>query len=85
MKCKLAAVLLSAVALVGCSKLTKENYDMLEMGMTQQEVEAVLGSADNCGKTLGTLACVWGDEDAKHVKVVFMGDKAITFTYEGLK
>ena len=85
MKRNLAMVLLGAFALTGCSKLTKENYDMLEMGMTQEEVETILGSADNCGKTLGTLACVWGNEEAKHVKVVFMGDKAVTFTYDGLK
>ena len=55
------------------------------MGMSQDEVEAILGSADNCGKTMGTMACTWGNEDSKHVKIVFMGDKAVTFTYDGLK
>ena len=85
MKAKLIAVVCGALALSACSKLTKENYDKLEMGMSQEEVEAVIGSADNCGKTMGTLACTWGDENAKHVKIVFMGDKAITFNYEGLE
>ncbi len=55
------------------------------MGMSQKEVEAILGSADNCGKTLGTVACTWGNEEAKHVKIVFMGNKAVTFNYEGLE
>ena len=55
------------------------------MGMSQAEVEAILGSADNCGKTMGTMACACGNEDSKHVKIVFMGDKAVTFTYDGLK
>ena len=55
------------------------------MGMSQDEVEAILGSADNCGKTMGSMACTWGNEDSKHVKIVFMGDKAVTFTYDGLK
>jgi len=41
------------------------------MGMSQDEVEAILGSADNCGKTMGTMACTWGNEDSKHVKIVF--------------
>ena len=59
-----------ALALTACSKLTKENYDKLEMGMSQDEVEAILGSADNCGKTMGTMACTWGNEDSKHVKIV---------------
>ncbi|WP_338517180.1 DUF3862 domain-containing protein [Alteromonas gracilis] len=85
MKAKLIAVVCGALALSACSKLTKENYDKLEMGMSQEEVEAVIGSADNCGKTMGTLACTWGDENAKHVKIVFMGDKAITFNYDGLE
>ncbi len=85
MKVKLALIALGALALTGCSKLTKENYDKLEMGMTQDEVESILGSADNCGKTMGTTAWTWGSEDEKHVKIVFMGDKAVTFTYDGLK
>jgi len=85
MKTKLALLALGALALAGCSKLTKENYDKLEMGMTQDEVEEILGSADNCGKTMGTMACTWGSEDSKFVKIMFMGDKAVTFTYDGLK
>ena len=85
MKTKIIAIMFGALALTACSKLTKENYDKLEMGMTQEEVEAVLGSADNCGKTMATLACTWGDEEAKHIKIVFMGDKAVTFNYDGLE
>ena len=85
MKVKLLIALCGALALSGCSKLNKENYDKLEMGMSQKEVEAILGSADNCGKPLGTLACTWGNEEAKHVKIVFMGNKAVTFNYEGLE
>jgi hypothetical protein len=85
MKVKLLAVLFGALALTACSKLNKENYDKLEMGMSQKEVESIIGNADNCGKTLGTLACTWGSEDAKHIKIVFMGDKAVTFNYDGLE
>ncbi|MEW9798223.1 DUF3862 domain-containing protein [Alteromonas sp. CYL-A6] len=76
-----AAVLL----LAGCSKLNIENYEKLEAGMSQAEVEAIIGSADNCSKTLGTLACIWGDEKATHIKIGFIGDKAVTFSYEGLE
>lgn len=85
MKAKMLAVIFGALALTACSKLTKENYDKLEMGMSLKEVSAVLGSADDCGKTMGTEACVWGDEEAKHIKIVFMADKAVTFSYEGLE
>ncbi len=81
---KLIAILMSATALTACSKLTKANYDELKMGMTQSEVESILGSADHCGKTLGATSCTWGDEEAKYVKIVFMGDKAATFSYDRL-
>ena len=80
MKAKLIAVVCGALALSACSKLTKENYDKLEMGMSQEEVEAVIGSADNCGKTMGTLACTWGDENAKHVKIVLWAIKPLPLT-----
>lgn len=85
MKAKILAVMFSALALTACSKLTKENYDKLEMGMSLEEVSAVLGSADNCSEAIGTQSCIWGKEDAKHISIVFMGDKAITFSYEGLE
>ena len=35
----------SAMLLVGCSKLTKENYDKVKIGMTKDQVSEVLGSA----------------------------------------
>lgn len=70
--------------LSGCSKLTQENYDKLEMGMSQSEVEDVLGSAERCSRSLGTQSCIWGDEKAKHIKVMFMNNKAVTFAYEGI-
>ncbi len=70
--------------LAGCSKLTQENYDKLEMGMSQAEVEDVLGSAERCSRSLGTQSCMWGDEEDKHIKVMFMNNKAVTFSYEGI-
>lgn len=70
--------------LAACSKLTKENYDKLEVGMSQKEVNAIIGSSDNCSTTLGTLSCVWGDEQGKHIKVRFIADAAVTFSNNGL-
>ncbi|QJR79542.1 DUF3862 domain-containing protein [Alteromonas pelagimontana] len=84
MKCKVLGCVLMALLVTACSKVSKENYEKLDAGMTQQQVEDVLGSADNCKKTLGTLSCVWGQESEKHIKVMFMADKAVTFSYEGL-
>ncbi|WP_420935725.1 DUF3862 domain-containing protein [Alteromonas sp. A081] len=85
MKLKTSALIIGMLALSACSKLSKDNYDRLEMGMTQEEVESIIGSADHCGKTMGTMACTWGNEDASYIKIIFMADKAITFNYSGLK
>jgi len=85
MKARMITLLAVVFALSACSKLTKENYEKLEMGMSQDDVSAVLGSADNCSKTMGAESCIWGTEEAKHVKIVFMGNKAVTFSYDGLK
>jgi hypothetical protein len=79
-------VLLAALfALSACTKLTKENYDTLEMGMTPKEVSDVLGEPDNCSEALGTKSCIWGSEDGAHIKVSFIADNAATFSNNGLE
>lgn len=45
----------------------------------------ILGSVDNCGKILGIVVCIWGNEEVKYVKIVFMGNKVVIFNYEGLE
>lgn len=84
MRIKAMCLAVMVVALAGCSKLNKENYDKLEMGMSQDAVEQILGSANSCDKSLGTMSCIWGTKDDKHIKVMFMSDKAVTFSYEKL-
>lgn len=78
-------VLAAVLALSACSKLTNENYDKLKMGMSEQEVKAILGGPDNCSETLGTKSCIWGKEDGAYIKVSFVGDNAATFSNNGLK
>ena len=74
----------SIVLLSACSKITKENYDKLELGMSKEEVQAVIGGSDSCDESLGTLTCVWGNKDGKHIKVRFVADAAITYSNSGL-
>jgi len=81
---KRLVILSLLLTLSACSKLTKENYDALEVGMTRNEVEAIIGGADNCSETLGTMSCVWGNEQGKHVKALFMADKAVSYSFNGL-
>lgn len=73
----------TTLALVGCGKVNKENYDKLSVGMEYSEVTNVMGSPDECKETLGTKRCTWGD-DAKHIKVSFIADKATLFSNKGL-
>lgn len=84
MKSRILTVIALAALVAGCSKLTKENYDALEVGMKKADVEAVLGGADTCSESMGTDSCVWGDEEGKHIKVRFIADAAVTFSNEGL-
>lgn len=70
--------------LVGCSKLTRENYDKLAMGMGYEEVVSILGKPDNCSDTLFAKSCMWGNE-RKNITVNFIGDKVILYTSKHIK
>jgi hypothetical protein len=74
----LAAVVLTAA---GCSKLTPENYAKVKVGMSYNEVTAILGGPDSCDDTAGFKSCRWGD-DKRHVTVRFAGEKVIVHTAE---
>ncbi|UAA38682.1 DUF3862 domain-containing protein [Paraneptunicella aestuarii] len=80
----LAGVVSATLLLTGCSKLNKENYDKLSMGMSLKEVEQVIGSHDECSSTLGTQSCIWGNDKAKYIKVSFVADAAVAFSSDKL-
>ncbi len=79
------ALVAAALSLSACSKLTQENYDKIEAGMSKVEIEDILGKADDCSKTMGVEKCIWGKEDGKNITIGFIGDMASTFTNDGLK
>lgn len=76
-------LLAAALVLAACSKLTEANYAKLKSGMTIEEVEAVMGSADKCDEALGFRSCEWGDEQ-KYIRVKYMGEKVIALSKKGL-
>lgn len=82
---KIILVLGLLFTVTACSKLTKANYDLLEVGMSTDEVKAVIGEPDNCAETLGTKTCIWGSEDGTYIKISFLADKALTYSNNGLK
>jgi hypothetical protein len=81
-------VLLMIVAvllvLAGCSKINKENYDKIEVGMTYDEVEEILGTPDEAKDLIGTKSCVWG-QAPETISIKFIGDKVVFHSARGLK
>jgi uncharacterized protein DUF3862 len=81
---RLIVALASLAMLIGCSKLTMENYSKIKMGSEYGEVVKILGKPDNCSEALFVRNCVWGNEQ-KNITVNFAGDKAILFTSKNIK
>lgn len=67
----------------GCSKLTKQNYDKVKIGMEYEEVTALLGDGPICDGAMGAKSCTWGDEQ-KNITVKFVADKVIFITCKGI-
>ena len=85
MTCLLIVLVIGSFLMVGCSNnLTKANYEKLKVGMSYQEVTAILGAATECSEALGTKSCTWGN-DQKNIKVKFVADKAIFFSNKGIQ
>ena len=76
-------IIAAALSLAACSKVSVENYEKIEIGMDKSEVEAILGSADNCvEKTLHTN-CIWGDEN-KNIDITLVSNKVSLYSKTGL-
>lgn len=83
MKSHLSVFTLIVLVIVGCGKLTMENYDKLKLGMPYNEVVNIIGSPDKCSDVMGVRNCEWGNEK-KSINVTFAGDKVLFFTGNGL-
>jgi hypothetical protein len=67
----------------GCSKMNRENYDKLKMGMSYKEATTLLGQSDTCDSAMGAKSCTWGSEQ-KNISVKFVADKVVFFSSKGL-
>jgi hypothetical protein len=81
-KSLLGAALLLLV--LGCSQLTQENYNKITVGMSYDEVTALIGKPDTCDDVMGVRNCVWGDEK-RSVLVGFVADKVLLYSSNNLK
>ena len=80
---RLLLILICVVWLTGCSKVTRDNYEKIEMGMDYAEVVALIGEPDSCDAALGAKSCIWGN-DTKNIKVKFIADKVALPSMTGL-
>ena len=70
--------------LLGCSKLTLENYSKIETGMSYDEVTQLIGQPEKCDDVMGLRNCSWGNEK-RSIKVTFAGGKVLLFSSSNLK
>ena len=80
---RMGLIILCAALLLGCSKLTRENYDKIEMGMEMTQVIAIIGEPDTCNGAMGAKKCIWGDEK-KNITIAFVGDHVTLHSMAGL-
>ncbi|MHB1145387.1 MAG: hypothetical protein ACYCZS_10855 [Thiobacillus sp.] len=72
------------LAMLGCSKVTLENYSKITTGMTYDETTRLIGSPDECDDVMGVRNCRWGDEKGA-INVSFIGGKVLLFSSSNLK
>ncbi|MHB0774742.1 hypothetical protein [Halomonas sp. WWR20] len=78
-------MLVGMTGLAGCAgRLTMDNYEQLEVGMARDRVESILGEPSHCSGAAMVASCRWGS-GRRFIQAQFIGDKAITYQYQGLK
>jgi hypothetical protein len=87
----LVLLALALIAVPGCSKVTKKNYDKIETGMTVSQVENILGPgrenagvAGAVGKYEGSVRVMTWGGDKKSITVTFVNDKVVAKVAQGL-
>ena len=80
----LSICMFSVLSIVGCNKVSIENYDKIKIGMSYEEVVGVLGKPDTCeDPVLKTKSCMWGSSD-KQIKIKFVADIVAWRSSEGI-
>jgi outer membrane protein assembly factor BamE (lipoprotein component of BamABCDE complex) len=81
----IALVAFVLAGVVGCNKVSRENYDKVQPGMTVQQVKDILGNPDETksggvnvlGVSADKTTMTWKSGD-KNITVTFVGDNVVT-------
>lgn len=79
----MVAAMLFSIILAGCSKVNRENYDRIKVGMEYIQVTELIGNPDQCDAALGMKNCVWGNE-SKNITIQFVAEKVVLPSMKGL-
>ena len=72
------------VAVWGCgSKINQANFKKIEIGMSFEEVVAILGEPVQCKSILGAQTCDWGEEP-RTINIKFVADNVVFRSAQGL-
>jgi len=80
----LAICIFSILALPGCRKVNKENYDKIEIGGGYEKVVEILGEPNTCEEAMPKMkSCTWGSSE-KQIEIKFVDDTVIWRSSKGL-
>jgi len=72
------------LVMLGCSKVTLENYNHITVGMPYDDVIQLIGAPEKCDDVMGVRNCLWGDENGA-INVSFVAGQVLLFSSSNLK
>lgn len=72
------------LVMLGCSKVTLDNYNKINVGMSYDEVTQLIGAPEKCDDVMGLRNCQWGDEK-RSINVSFVGGEVLLFASSNLQ
>ena len=84
MKVRIFGLLVLAMLLAACNRLTMENYTKIKSGMSYEEVTAILGNPSKCSEALGIRICTWNAGNST-INVNFVGEKVVLTAADNLR
>lgn len=72
------------LVMLGCSKVTLDNYNKINVGMSYDEVTQLIGAPEKCDDVMGLRNCQWGDEK-RSINVSFVRGKVLLFASSNLQ